>query len=156
MLPVIKRGFSFGLASGVITTLGLLIGLAASTNSKTVVLSGILMIAVADALSDAIGMHVSEEEGTHDSNRQVWLATISTFVGKFIIALTFTVPILLLPRLDVGALCAVIWGVALLAVFSWHIAKLHKTSAVKTIGEHLLIAAVVIAITYFLGRALAV
>lgn len=156
MLSVIKRGFSFGLTSGVITTLGLLIGLAISTNSKNVVLSGIIMIAVADALSDAIGMHVSEEEGMHDSNRQVWWATISTFAGKFIFALTFAVPILLFNTLIAGVVCNIIWGVLLLAIFSWHLARLHKASAFKTISEHLFIAAMVIVITYFLGWALSV
>ena len=154
MLTVIKRGLSFGLTSGVITTLGLLIGLAASTNSKSVVLSGIIMIAIADALSDAMGMHVSEEEGTHDANRQVWQATFSTFAGKFIAALTFTLPILLFDALIVGVICSIIWSVFLLAIFSWHLARMHKTNAFKVIGEHLLIASIVIMITYFLGTML--
>ena len=41
-----KTGLSFGLTSGVITTLGLMIGLHSGTHSKTVVLGGILTIAV--------------------------------------------------------------------------------------------------------------
>jgi VIT1/CCC1 family predicted Fe2+/Mn2+ transporter len=155
MFATVKRGLSFGLTSGVITTLGLLIGLAASTNSKAVVLSGILMIAIADALSDATGMHISEEQGDHDSTRQIWLATVSTFAAKFVFALTFAVPILLCGTLMTGVVCDIIWGVFLLAIFSWYIARRNKTSAFKTVGEHLLIAAVVIVITHFLGQALA-
>ena len=151
MLTVIKRGLSFGLTSGVITTLGLLIGLAASTNSKAVVLSGIIMIAIADALSDAMGMHVSEEEGTHDAHRQVWLATFSTFTGKFMAALTFALPIILFDTLIAGVICNILWGIFLLTIFSWHLARLHKTNAFKVIGEHLFIATIVIVITYFLG-----
>ena len=49
-----KIGFGFGLASGVITTLGLMIGLFASTHSRVVVLGGILTIAIADSCSDAV------------------------------------------------------------------------------------------------------
>ena len=57
----IKVGFSFGLTSGIITTLGLMIGLNSSTNSSIVVIGGILTIAIADSLSDAIGIHIAEE-----------------------------------------------------------------------------------------------
>jgi hypothetical protein len=55
MRTALKIGFSFGLTSGVITTLGLMVGLHAGTHSKSVVLGGLLTIAVADAMSDALG-----------------------------------------------------------------------------------------------------
>ena len=44
-----KTGLSFGLTSGVITTLGLMVGLHSGTHSRTVVIDGILTIAIADA-----------------------------------------------------------------------------------------------------------
>ncbi|MGZ8381620.1 MAG: hypothetical protein ACXW4C_08190, partial [Nitrospira sp.] len=50
-----KTGLSFGLTSGVITTLGLMVGLHSGTHSRTVVIGGILTIAIADAMSDALG-----------------------------------------------------------------------------------------------------
>ncbi len=63
-----KVGFSFGLTSGIITTLGLMIGLYSGTNSQLVVIGGILTIAIADSMSDALGIHISEEsENTHSS-----------------------------------------------------------------------------------------
>jgi len=48
-----KTGLSFGLTSGVITTLRLMVGLHSGTRSRTVVIGGILTIAIADAMSDA-------------------------------------------------------------------------------------------------------
>ena len=57
----LKSSFGFGVASGVITTLGLMVGLFASTNSRGVVLGGILTIAAADSMADAVGMHFSED-----------------------------------------------------------------------------------------------
>jgi hypothetical protein len=57
----VRKGVSFGLTSGVITTLGLIVGLHSGTHSKIAVISGILTIAIADAMSDALGMHISEE-----------------------------------------------------------------------------------------------
>ena len=57
----VRKGVSFGLTSGIITTLGLLIGLYSSTKSQMVVIGGVLIIAIADAMSDAFGIHISEE-----------------------------------------------------------------------------------------------
>ena len=57
----LRIGFSFGLTSGIITTLGLMVGLHAGTHSRLAVIGGILTIAIADAFSDALGIHISEE-----------------------------------------------------------------------------------------------
>lgn len=60
----IRKGLGFSLTSGIITTLGLIIGLNAGTGSKIVIIGGILTIAIADALSDSLGVHMSEESGS--------------------------------------------------------------------------------------------
>lgn len=62
-------GLSFGLTSGVITTLGLIVGLHAGTHSRMVVIGGILTVAVSDAMSDALGIHISEEAKKRGSAR---------------------------------------------------------------------------------------
>ena len=74
----LKVGFNFGLTSGIITTLGLMVGLHASTHSKLVVIGGILTIAIADALSDAIGIHIAEESENKHTAKEVWESTFST------------------------------------------------------------------------------
>jgi hypothetical protein len=70
------------MTSAVITTLGLMVGLHSGTHSRVVVLGGILTIAIADAFSDALGIHVSEESENVHSVRQIWGATIATFLSK--------------------------------------------------------------------------
>jgi len=45
----LKTGVSFGLTSGIITTLGLMVGLHSGTQSRIAVVGGILTIAIADA-----------------------------------------------------------------------------------------------------------
>jgi len=118
----IRVGFSFGLASGVITTLGLIVGLHSGTHSKLVVIGGILTIAIADALSDALGIHISEEsEGSH-TVKEVWEAMVFTFMTKFLFAMSFTVPILVLP-LAVAIMVSIIWGLLLLGIFSFYMAR---------------------------------
>ena len=145
-----RIGLSFGLTSGVITTLGLIVGLHSSTNSRTVIIGGILTIAIADAFADALGIHISEEsEGKH-SNKEIWQSTVSTFLSKFIFALTFIIPILLLP-LTTAIIVSIVWGLSALGILSFRIAKRQRRKPWKVIAEHLLIGLVVIAATHYIG-----
>ncbi|MGI9263420.1 MAG: hypothetical protein ACR2QU_00740, partial [Gammaproteobacteria bacterium] len=73
-----RTGLFFGATSGVITTIGLIVGLNSGTQSVTAVLGGILVIAVADAMSDALGIHLAEEANPDTDHMHVWAATIVT------------------------------------------------------------------------------
>ncbi|OIO52262.1 hypothetical protein COT40_01030 [Candidatus Peregrinibacteria bacterium CG08_land_8_20_14_0_20_41_10] len=154
MQHALRVGFSFGLTSGVITTLGLMIGLHSGTHSKLAVIGGILTIAVADAFSDALGIHIAEESKNEHTHRGVWLATCFTFLFKFCFALTFIVPVLLFP-LDVAMLVSIGWGLLLLGVLSFRIGKESNGNRWAVVGEHLLIALLVILITHFVGDGIA-
>lgn len=148
----IRKGLGFGLTSGIITTLGLMVGLNSGTHSKMVVLGGILFIAIADSLSDALGIHISEEAGKkRTTRRHIWEITGSTFFFKFIFALTFIIPILIL-SLQTAIVVSVIWGLSLLTIFSFYISKKQKQNPKKAIAEHLLIAVIVIVVTHFVGK----
>ena len=147
----LKTGISFGLTSGIITTLGLMVGLNSGSHSKLVVIGGILTIAIADAFSDALGIHVAEESENKHTNQEIWESTIYTFLSKFIFALTFIVPLLIFP-LQTAVIVSIIWGLSLLVLFNLYLAKDQKIEKWKVVGEHLLIAIVVIVITHYLGN----
>ena len=49
-----KKGIGFGLTSGIITTIGTMVGLAEGTGLKIAVVGGILTVAVADAFVSAV------------------------------------------------------------------------------------------------------
>lgn len=147
----LKTGLSFGLTSGVITTLGLMVGLYFSTNSKVAVIGGILAIAVADAFSDAAGIHVSEESEGRHSTKEIWQATAATFVFKFLIASTFLFPVILL-SLGQALFLSVIWGIVLISGFSFFISKEKGVSLCKAVFEHLTIAFLVVFLTYLAGN----
>ena len=146
----LKVGFSFGLTSGIITTLGLMIGLYASTNSTLVVIGGILTIAIADSLSDALGIHISEESETIHSTREIWESTMSTFVFKFIITSSFIVPIIIF-ALHTAILINVIWGLVFLGILSYFIGRNQEIKTWHVIVEHLFIAIIVIISTHYIG-----
>ena len=146
----LKTGFSFGLTSGIITTLGLMVGLHSGTHSRPVVIGGILTIAIADAFSDALGIHISEESENKHSAKEIWESTIATFLSKFLFALTFIVPVLLF-ELGTAIVVSVIWGLSVLGILSFSIAKEQKANPWRMVAEHLVIALVVIVITHYVG-----
>jgi len=143
-------GFSFGLASGIITTLGLMVGLHSGTHSKLVVIGGVLTIAIADAFSDALGIHISEESENKHTTTEIWESTIATFLSKFVFALTFIVPLMLL-QLTTAIIVSVVWGLFLLGLFSFYIAKVQGVKPWKVVIEHLVIAVAVIILTHYAG-----
>jgi VIT1/CCC1 family predicted Fe2+/Mn2+ transporter len=146
----LKTGLSFGLTSGIITTLGLMVGLHSGTHSKLAVLGGILTIAIADAFSDALGIHVSEESENKHTTREIWESTLCTFAAKFIFAMSFLAPVVLFP-LTTAIVVSIVWGLSLLSIFSYVMAKKQEEKPWKVVGEHLLTGVVVIAITHFVG-----
>ena len=150
MKDSLRTGISFGLTSAVITTLGLMVGLQSGTHSKIVVLAGILTIAIADAFSDALGIHVSEEAENKHTTRQIWAATISTFLAKFLFAMTFVLPVILF-TLSTAIVISLIWGLSILSLLSYIIAKSQSESPWKIVAEHILISIVVIGITHWVG-----
>jgi VIT1/CCC1 family predicted Fe2+/Mn2+ transporter len=146
----LRTGFSFGITSGIITTLGLIVGLESTTGSGLIVVGGILIIAIADSLSDAMGIHVSEESETIHSTKEIWESTISCFLSKFLFTLTFIFPVLLL-QLSIAVIICVIWGFFLIILFSYYLAKKQDKKPYKIIIEHLVLATIIVIITHYVG-----
>ncbi len=147
----LKVGLSFGLTSGVITTLGLMVGLEAGTSSRLAVIGGVLTIAIADAASDAMGIHVSEESENKHTAKEIWTSTLATFFSKAIFASLFIVPILLLDSLTSAMLINIALGAVIITIASFLLAKEQGKKPIGIITEHLLLMAVVITATHFLG-----
>jgi VIT1/CCC1 family predicted Fe2+/Mn2+ transporter len=146
----LKTGLSFGLTSAIITTLGLMVGIYSGTRSRLAVLGSIIIIAIADALSDSLGIHMSEESENKHTSREIWESTIYTFLSKFIFAATFIFPVIIFD-LKLAVIISIIWGLLLLIMFSFYLARNQKTSAWKVILEHIFVAVVVIIATHSVG-----
>lgn len=151
MKKSLKTGISFGLTSAVITTVGLMVGLYSGTNSKTIVLSGILIIAIADAFSDALGIHLVEEGKDGATPKEIWFSTLFTFLAKFIFTLSFVVPVLLFP-IQTAIIISLFWGFFLLSALSFVIAKDKGECPFRIISEHIIIATLVITATFYIGK----
>ena len=147
----LKIGISFGITSGIITTLGLMVGLNSGTHSQATIIGGILTIAIADSFSDALGIHISEEsEGKH-TEREIWESTIYTFLAKFIFASIFIIPILFL-ELSIAIIVSIIFGLSLLSILSFLLSRKQNKKTWKVVLEHLTVALVVIFLAHYIGN----
>ncbi len=144
------KGFGFGISSGVITTLGIVVGLHSGTHEKLAVLVGILVLAVADALSDAIGIHISEEAENVHTTHELWQSAFFTFISKLIVALSFIIPLQLL-ELNLAILVSVGWGTVLISVFSYVMARSQKQNPIKVIAEHVTVMLAVVILAHYIG-----
>jgi len=145
-----KRGFGFGVNSGVITVLGVIMGLYSSTASMIVIISAILSVAIADSFSDALGIHVSEESVTKN-HEHAWSAALYTFLSKLLITLSFLLPFILL-QIDLAVLVSIIYGLSITIVYNYYLALTNKVKPYLKIIEHLSVSLIVLAATYYVGH----
>ena len=134
--------FSFGVTSAIITNLGLIVGLEALSHAKVSIVSAILVIALADNIADSFGIHIYQESECKAA-REVWLSTMTNFLARFFVSISFIILVLLLP-IHIAVVCSVFYGLLLLAVMSYSIAKCRDVHPYYAVIEHLTIASVVI------------
>ena len=146
----LMTGLSFGLTSAVISSLGIIVGLEAATSSKLAVVSALVVMAVADGLSDAMGIHLAEESKNRYTSKEVWQSTVFAFLGVCGFSMTFIVPVLFL-SFPMNILVSIVWGITLLSLLSFYIAKQQGKNPLKVIFEHDVIAILVVIVSYYLG-----
>ena len=149
-MPKDPSKFSFGATSSTVTSLGIIFGLLTSANPQASVIGSLLVIAVADNIADSLGIHIYREStATQKENTRMF--TISNFITRFGITLTFVALFVVFP-LDYAAVFCTIIGLGILVFLSYLIGVQRKTSILKEIAIHLGIAIPVIIISHFLGQ----
>ncbi len=150
MKQSLKSGFSFGITSGIVTTLGLIVGLSSGTHSELAVIGGILSIAIADGLSESMSMHVSKR--CESRNRlYIWESVFAQLFAKFIVTMSFAIPVLL-TSLRTAVLIDIGWGLFLLIILSFFVSEYEGRRKWRDILEHLLVAILVVALSYGAGE----
>jgi VIT1/CCC1 family predicted Fe2+/Mn2+ transporter len=143
------RTFSFGSTSAVVTSMGLIIGLGTATTRTATILSGLLIVAVADNITDSLSIHVYQEAEKLEA-RSAFRATLTNFVARLLVALTFAIIVLVLPGPYAGSV-ALAWGFLLLAGLSFIVARARGVRPVPEVGKHLGVAILVIAASRVIG-----
>lgn len=79
---------SFGSTAAIVTSVGLIVGFGAATVSRPAIVSALLIVAFADNISDSLSIHIYQESENLEE-RAAFLATVTNFLARLMIALSF-------------------------------------------------------------------
>ncbi|MCX6788876.1 MAG: hypothetical protein WCO21_02175 [bacterium] len=144
------KKYIFGATSAIITNMALIAGLHNSANAKLSIIGSLFVIALADNLSDSMGIHIYQEAET-SSTRDVWFATGTNFLARLAVSLGFITIVFLLP-LDIAVYVSALYGLVVLAIFSYVIGKIRNVHPIYSAVEHVVIAIIVIFVSNYLGN----
>ncbi len=145
------EGAAFGLTSGTITTLGVLIGVFFATESKFATIAAILIVAIADAVSDALGIYSAKETEKGVSQRAIWRVTQASFWAKFLVSAVFIIPVIFLSQLP-AIVISQIAGFGLLFFLGVFVAKVRAKPPFVSAVEYVIVGLIVVFVTFLLGR----
>jgi vacuolar iron transporter family protein len=126
---------SFGSTAAIVTSMALIFGLDAATATKSTIVSGLLIVALADNLTDALSMHVYEESHRRLAPGEALRATLGNFVARLAVSLTFVLLVVLLP-LASAVVASGALGLGLLVLLTWALARERKGSLVAELLKH--------------------
>ncbi len=146
------RWVSFGSPAAIATSMALIVGLDSATASRATVLASLLIIGVADNLSDSLSVHIYQES-ERLVQHQAFRTTVANYVARFVVAGSFFLVFLALPP-TTAVFISVAWGFLLLAVLSYLLAKARHVSALTEIVKHTGVAAAVVLVSKLTGLAI--
>jgi vacuolar iron transporter family protein len=145
------RNFSFGATSAVMTSLAIIIGLSNSTNQKITIITALIIIAIADNISDSFGIHIHEE--SHSKNRkEIRKTTNYNFLTRLVITSVFILFVFFFST-NLAIIFSIIFGIIVLVLLSYSISRSKKISPYSSILSHLAIA-IIVMLASFLLRAI--
>jgi len=150
MPPIKPTWVSFGGTAAIVTSMSLVLGLEAASGTRRTIIGALLIVALADNLSDSLSVHLYQEAERLES-RQAFLSTAANFAARLLCALSFVALVAVVP-LHLMAVVVTCWGFALLALLSSWIARARNAPVVKEIGKHVAVCAIVLVISRWLGQ----
>jgi vacuolar iron transporter family protein len=140
---------SFGGPAAIVTSTGLIVGLHTATVGKAAIAGSLLILALADNLTDSLGVHIYQGSERLPP-REAFRTTVANFLTRLLLALSFVALVLIVPSPQV-VYVSIVWGLTLLAALSVSIARLRRVSAVSEICEHCAVALAVVALSQLIG-----
>jgi vacuolar iron transporter family protein len=141
---------SFGGTAAIVTSMALIVGLDAANAGRAAMVSALLIAAVADNLTDSLSVQVYQESERLEE-RDAFIGTVSNFVTRLVVCLTFVL-IVVLFRTHVAAIGGIVWGMLLLTVLNYILARHRKVGAISELAKHLAVALVIIFVSKGIGH----
>lgn len=146
------RWVSFGSPAALVTSMALIVGLNAATTPKAAVAGSLLIIGVADNLTDSLSVHIYQES-ERMPQRQAFRTTAANYAARLCTALSFVFLFLFLPT-SVAVYACVAWGFLLLSGLTYLLAKARHVKVFPEICKHSAVAVVVILLGQLIGMSI--
>lgn len=142
--------FSFGSTAAIVTSMALIIGFDAAAVSRATIVSGLLVVALADNLSDSLSIHIYQEAERLE-RRRAFRATVRNFLARLLISLTFVAMVVLLPP-RLMTYVAAGWSFTLLVTLTVVLARDRGANVMSEVWKHLVAAVGVFAVSRVVGE----
>ena len=133
---------SFGGTAAIVTSMALINGLCAAEATKPIIVSALLIAALADNLTDALSIHTFQES-EQLNQKHVFTGTLTNFITRLLLSISFVFLVGLFP-LELVDKVAIVWGMLLLATLTCLVAHERKTKPMPEVVKHLLVASAII------------
>jgi len=143
---------SFGATSAIVTSVGLIVGFGSADVPKPAIISGLLIVGLADNLTDTLSIHIFQESELLEQ-RAAFRATIGNFLTRACIAATFVALMVLLSG-SLAVLSCLAWGLMLLVGLTYFVARNRDVSVTSELIKHIALAAVVILASGLIGSSI--
>lgn len=141
---------SFGGTAAIVTSMALIAGLEAANAGKATVVGALLIAAIADNLTDSLSVHVYQESEQMEQ-RDAFLGTVSNFATRLVVCMTF-VAIVAVSWHHSAAAWGIVWGMALLSVLSYVLARERTVNAAAEVAKHVITAVAVVIVSEAIGH----
>jgi len=132
---------SYGGTAAVVTSTALISGLSAADATKPVIVSALLIAALADNLTDALSVHIFQESEKVDQ-KDALTGTITNFLTRLLLCISFVLLVGLFPLAHVAKV-AIVWGMLLLATLTYLVARERKVKPLPEVLKYMLVASLV-------------
>ncbi len=144
------KKISYGGTAAVVTSTALLSGLSAAGGTRPVMVSALLIAAVADNLADALSIHIFQES-EHMDTRDAVIGAVTNYLARLLLCVSFIPLVIIFPLADIEK-AAILWGMSLLVVLTWLVARERGANVLTEVAKHLLVALIVITASMTAGH----
>ncbi|HUI45409.1 MAG TPA: hypothetical protein VL122_05400 [Nitrospirota bacterium] len=136
---------SYGGTAAIVTSMALITGLNAVGTGKAALITALLIAALADNITDSLSIHIYQESERLDE-REAFIGTLSNFTTRLLGSLSFVLIVVVFPPKAV-VLGSIVWGMLLLGVLSYLLARERNAGTLSEVTKHLIVAAAVLIIS---------
>jgi VIT1/CCC1 family predicted Fe2+/Mn2+ transporter len=141
---------SYGGTAAIVTSTALIAGLSAADTTKPVIVSALLIAALADNLTDALSVHIFQES-EHLDRKEAFTGTVTNFATRLLLCISFVSLVVFFPRTHAAEI-AIVWGALLLAILTYLVARERRLNPLLEAAKHLGVASTVIVVSMLIGH----